>query len=57
MTLIYTVPYLDLFMNCCKNINQMRGNYNKALGVLFESLKYQKQHLHIMWIGKFIYKQ
>jgi len=50
--LIYTVPYLDLFYEPAVKILMQMENYNKALEVLFESLKYQETAFAYQWIGQ-----
>jgi lipopolysaccharide biosynthesis regulator YciM len=50
--LIYTVPYLDLFYQPAVEVLLEMKSYNKALGILYESLKYQVTTFAYKWIGQ-----
>jgi tetratricopeptide (TPR) repeat protein len=51
-SLIYTVPYLDLFYQPAVEILIIMQEYNKALNILHESLKYNESLFAYKWIGQ-----
>jgi len=50
--LIYTVPYFDLFYEPAVKVLIEMKNYDKALEILFELLKYQETAFTYQWIGQ-----
>lgn len=52
LALTYTVPYLDLFYQPMIALLMNQKQYNRALAVLFDALKYQDSAFVYKWIGQ-----
>jgi lysophospholipase L1-like esterase len=52
LALVYIVPYLDLFYQPMIEMLVRQKNYNRALVVLYDALKYQDTAFVYKWIGQ-----
>lgn len=51
-SLIYTVPHLDLFYEPAVKLCVSAKQYNRALKILYEGLKYNDSFFMVKWIGQ-----